>query len=65
LYFLPGANHAIHVVVPEPASGQIAASWFNIFTGETHEEPPSNWYPWKGYQSPWKGQSAVLILKAK
>jgi hypothetical protein len=65
LIFLPGASHAVNVVIPKPASGKIAASWFNIFTGETHEETPSDWYLWKGYQSPWKGQSAVLILGAK
>lgn len=65
LFFVPGANHAINVVIPKPASGKIAASWFNIFTGETHEESPSDWYLWKGYQSPWKDQAAVLILEAK
>lgn len=65
LYFVPAANHAINVVIPKPASGNIAASWFNIFTGETHEETPSAWHLFKGYRSPWKGQSAVLILKGK
>jgi len=64
LYFVPAANDQISVVIPKPASGKIAASWFNIFTGETKEEAPADWYIFRSYQSPWKGQSAVLILDA-
>lgn len=62
LYFVPAANYLINVIIPKPASGKIAATWFNIFTGETRDETPSDWYLFKSYQSPWKGQSAVLIL---
>lgn len=63
LYFVPAVNYQINVVIPKPASGKIAASWFNIFTGETRDETPSDWQLWKGYQSPWKGQPVVLILR--
>lgn len=65
LYFVPAANYQINVVIPKPASGKIAASWFNIFTGETRDETLSDWQLFKSYQSPWKGQSAVLILTGK
>ncbi|WP_198174789.1 DUF5060 domain-containing protein [Spirosoma arboris] len=65
LYFVPGDNYNTNVVIPKPVSGKIEASWFNIFTGETHSEAPSDWYIFKSYQSPWKGQSAVLILGGK
>ena len=65
LYFVPAANYQVNVVIPKPASGKIAASWFNIFTGETIDETTSEWYMFKSYQSPWKGQSAVLIVNGK
>lgn len=65
LYYVPGANYMVHVVIPQPPSGKIQASWFNIFTGEIREEPVSDWLLFKGYQSPWKGQSAVLIINGK
>jgi len=41
------------------------ASWFNIFTGETRDEAAADWQLFKSYQSPWKGQSAVLIVMGK
>lgn len=62
LYFVPADNFQINVVTPKPPSGKIEAIWFNIFTGETHEEAPSDWHLFKGYTSPWKGSAAVLIL---
>lgn len=65
LYFVPAANYQTNVVVPKPASGKLSASWFNIYTGETRDETPSDWYIFKSYQSPWKGQSAVLIVNGK
>lgn len=65
LYFVPKDNYQTNVIIPKPASGKIEATWFNIFTGETREEKISDWYIFKGYQSPWKGQSAVLILRGR
>jgi hypothetical protein len=63
LYLVPAANFQTNVVVPKPDSGKLAAQWFNIFTGEYREEPVSDWWLWKGYQSPWKGQYSILILR--
>jgi hypothetical protein len=63
LYLIPAANFQTNVVVPKPESGKLVATWFNIFTGETKEEQPSDWWLWKGYISPWKGQYSILILK--
>lgn len=65
LYFVPAVNYQINAVIPKPTSGKMEASWFNIFTGETHNEPAADWQLFKSYQSPWKGQSAVLILQGK
>ena len=65
LYFVPAANYQINVVIPKPTSGIMEASWFNIFTGETRDEAASDWQLFKSYQSPWKGQSAVLIAMGK
>lgn len=64
LYFVPAANYLVNVVVPKPATNTLEASWFNIFTGETLQEPTTDWQLFKGYQSPWPGQAAVLILKS-
>jgi hypothetical protein len=65
LYFVPGANYSTNIVTPKPTSGKIKASWFNIFTGETRDEPLSDWQLFRSYQSPWKGKSAVLIIDGK
>jgi len=65
LYFVPAANYQINVVIPKPTSGIMEASWFNIFTGETRDEAAADWQLFKSYQSPWKGQSAVLIAMGK
>jgi hypothetical protein len=63
LYFVPGENDAINIVIPRHDSGKIQVSWFNIFTGETHTEPIADWYLFRGFKSPWENQSSVLIIK--
>ncbi|WP_084332066.1 DUF5060 domain-containing protein [Runella limosa] len=65
LYFVPSQNYQTNLVIPKPATGKLQASWFNIFTGETHEEPLADWYLFKSYKSPWKGQSAVLVVQGR
>jgi hypothetical protein len=65
LYFVPAANHQINVVLPEPPSKKMEATWFNPFTGEYKEEGTSDWWLWKAYKSPWKNTASVLILKMK
>jgi hypothetical protein len=65
LYLVPAANHQINVVLPEPAGGQMEATWFNPFTGEYKEAGTSKYSMWAAYQSPWKNTYSVLILKLK
>lgn len=65
LYYVPSENLQINVVVPKNTLGKYEATWFNIFTGETQDEPISDYQLFKNYRSPWKGKSAVLILKSK
>lgn len=65
LYFVPSNNYMINVVIPKPASGKMEAKWLNIFTGETLEHGSKDWQLFRGYQSPWAGQSAVLIIDTK
>ena len=65
LYLVPAANHQINVVLPEPAGGQMEATWFNPFTGEYKDAGTSKYSMWAAYQSPWKNTYSVLILKIK
>jgi hypothetical protein len=65
MYLVPAANHQINVVLPEPAGGQMEATWFNPFTGEYKEAGISKYSMWAAYQSPWKNTYSVLILKLK
>jgi hypothetical protein len=65
LYLVPAANHQINVVLPEPAGGQMEATWFNPFTGEYKEVGTSKYSMWAAYQSPWKNTYSVLMLKLK
>ncbi|AYB31669.1 DUF4038 domain-containing protein [Chryseolinea soli] len=64
LYYVPKDNYSIWTNIPKPPSGEVTSSWFNIFTGETTPEVKAKSGGFGMYQSPWKGQSAVLILKA-
>jgi hypothetical protein len=65
MYLVPAANHQINVVLPEPAGGQMIATWFNPFTGEYKEAGNSKYSMWAAYQSPWKNTYGILILKLK
>lgn len=64
LFYVPGYNYNIYTNIPVPKSGQVASSWFNIFTGETTPATTGKGGGFGMYTSPWKGQSAVLVLKA-
>ncbi|HEX8059839.1 MAG TPA: DUF5060 domain-containing protein [Cyclobacteriaceae bacterium] len=64
LYYVPGDNYSIWTNIPVPKSGQVTASWFNIFTGETTQPVTSKGGSFGVHMPPWKGQSSVLILKA-
>jgi hypothetical protein len=63
LYLVPAENEQINVVLPKPESGKMKATWFNPFTGEWIDKGSSDWYVWKGYQSPWPGKYSVLVLE--
>jgi hypothetical protein len=65
MYLIPAANYQINVVLPEPAGGQMEATWFNPFTGEYKDAGTSKYSMWAAYQSPWKNTYSVLILKLK
>lgn len=65
LYFIPQDNYQINIVLPEPANSIMEVTWFNPFTGEFLEKGTTKWSMWAGFQSPWEGLPAVLILKLK
>ncbi|MGR3809744.1 apiosidase-like domain-containing protein [Jiulongibacter sp. NS-SX5] len=65
LYYVPKENFQLNVVVPKGEQGKYLARWFNIFTGEFTDVMISDYQMFKSYQSPWKGESAVLVLKSK
>jgi hypothetical protein len=64
LYLVPASNDLINVVIPKPQSGKMEVEWFNIFTGEFKKMENADWWNWRGFESPWKGQYSVLILKS-
>jgi hypothetical protein len=63
LYLVPAENFQLNVVLPEPAGKKMEVIWFNPFTGENKHEGTSEWYMWRGFQSPWKNTCSVLIIK--
>jgi hypothetical protein len=64
LYLVPASNDQINVVIPKPKTGKLEVEWFNIFTGEYKKSDNADWWNWRGFESPWKGQTSVLILKS-
>jgi hypothetical protein len=64
LYLVPASNDQINVVIPKPKTGKLEVEWFNIFTGEYKKLDNADWWNWRGFESPWKGQTSVLILKS-
>ncbi|MGC3947059.1 MAG: DUF5060 domain-containing protein [Chryseolinea sp.] len=64
LFYVPGYNYNVYTNIPATRSGQVTSSWFNIFTGETTPAVSGKGGGFGMYTSPWKGQSAVLILSA-
>ncbi len=64
MYLVPAENHQINVVIPKPQQGKLEEIWFNPYTGEYQEAGASDWWNWKSYKSPWKGEMSILILKS-
>ncbi|MEJ1239816.1 DUF5060 domain-containing protein [Chryseolinea sp. T2] len=64
LFYVPGYNYNVYTNIPTPKSGQVMSSWFNIFSGDTTPVVTGKGGGFGMYTSPWKGQSAVLILSA-
>jgi hypothetical protein len=64
LYLVPATNDLINVVIPKPNAGKMEVEWFNIFTGEFRKMESADWWNWRGFESPWKGQYSILILKS-
>lgn len=63
LYLVPASNDQINVVIPKPKTGKMEVEWFNIFTGEFKKLENADWWNWRGFESPWRGQTSILILK--
>ena len=61
LLYLPAANSATHVTLGQGKRVQV--TWFNPLTGAFEEHDPVVLRQWLGFQSPWPGQIAVLILQ--
>jgi hypothetical protein len=61
LLCLPAANSATHVTVGQGLRVQV--TWFNPLTGAFEEHDPVAVRQWHGFQSPWEGQIAVLVLQ--
>jgi hypothetical protein len=64
LYLVPASNDQVNVIIPKPKTGKMEVEWFNIFTGEFKKQENADWWNWRGFESPWKGQASVLILES-
>ncbi len=63
LMFIPAVSERVAAVLPEPESGKLKVSWFNIYTGEYQEAGSKTWSNWIELISPWKHTDSVLIIE--